>query len=172
MKSKNLAALFLLTRRFIYVKYFKHIWVVFCPVAVIVKWESALMAVRDQSSRGSMGHIEIGCRGHRGRETDTEERKSRRAKTNAYRLSAFVSAAPSLTVTTLSDTHRGWEVSRVRTETSVGVWAAVNFPAEEQKQQDRFSACPTKSQEVNPATHQDAKRLFVAQDNNFYIMML
>lgn len=37
-------------------------------------------------------------------EGHTEEKKQ---ETNAYRLSAPVSAASSLTVTTLSDTHRG-----------------------------------------------------------------
>lgn len=44
----------------------------------------------------------------RKRHTHRHTRKCRSSKTNAYRLSAFVSAPPSLAVTTLNDTHQGW----------------------------------------------------------------
>lgn len=114
------------------------------------------MAVRGQSSHGSMGHIATGCKGHRGRErerkrhTHTQKRKSRRAKTNAYRLSALVSAAPSLTVTTLSDTHRGWGVSRGEEVWCMWVcfWGAVNFLGEERN--NKSCGCGTGFEPIWP----------------------
>lgn len=91
MKSKYHAALYL---ELAYSKYLN-----FC--CIVFGWLS-----KDQSHQDLLGHIAKCFKWHRGKETHTHKKKQE-SKDNAHCLSAFVSAAPSLAVTTLSDTHQG-----------------------------------------------------------------